>query len=82
MDNDDFSTCDHCGKYVPLEDAIYSEGCYFCPSCHAEFKAAFDACEHDWEPYHDEYGDPGRYCKRCCGFVADQDDYLNDYEGE
>lgn len=73
--------CEHCSAEVPIEDAVYSEGCYFCPKCYAEWKAHFDTCEHSWEPHYDEYGTPGRYCNKCCGFVADEKPPLTAQKG-
>ena len=69
--SDDAFTCESCGSAIPVDAAIGMEDCWFCPTCYAEFRAEFDACTHDWEPHTDSYGDPGRYCKRCTGFVAD-----------
>ena len=70
-DSEEMQACEHCGSEVPLDDAVSSEGCWYCPKCFEEWRAEFDACEHDWdaEPYYGEHGDEGRLCKKCSGFV-------------
>ena len=66
--------CEHCSKEFPLETMSCSaDGCWICEGCYADFKKQFDACEHDWEPHTDEMGDEGRVCKRCSGFVLNDD---------
>lgn len=40
--------------------------------CIAEWRAEFDACQHDWqEPYWFD-GDEGKICRKCSGFVANE----------
>jgi hypothetical protein len=61
-----------CSSAIPLDDAVaIDDGGYMCPACHAAWKAEFDVCQHQWEPHRDRYGDPGQYCRKCFGFVAD-----------
>jgi hypothetical protein len=69
---DETNICERCGTVHPFEGSVYSEGCYFCPRCWAEWRQNFDACQHKWEPHHNEHGDPGKICRRCCGFVSDE----------
>ena len=72
VDEAGMTTCEHCDRAFPFEEAISSgDGCHFCPSCWAEWKAEFDACAHDWEAAADDNGDVGRVCLRCSGFVSD-----------
>lgn len=63
--------CEHCQKEYPIEQVHTMEGCWICDGCYAEWKAEFDACDHDWAPDHDEFGEPGKACRKCSGFVAD-----------
>lgn len=61
--------CEHCGKDFPFDDnMVRMADCWFCGGCYAEWKAEFDKCEHAWEPEDSEFGEPGRYCHKCCGF--------------
>lgn len=70
-EEDDFFTCEHCSKAIPIDDAIGMDDCWYCPACYAEWKTCFDACTHEWEAHTDHMGDPGKYCTRCSGFVTD-----------
>lgn len=70
---DDAVQCENCGDPVDIEQAVMSEDYWFCAGCYAEFKAAFDKCEHSWLPHISVHGDDGFYCERCCGFVATED---------
>lgn len=71
IDDIEMQGCESCGKEFPLEDMIRQQDGWFCEGCYAEFKAQFDACEHKWTPEIDDMGDEGKYCEKCCGFVAD-----------
>ena len=65
--------CDHCNKRVPIEDTeSLGDDCRFCVDCAAEWRREFHACSHDWEPQtiYDDWGDAGRFCTRCGGFVT------------
>lgn len=61
--------CEFCGNEHAIEDMTLMEDCWICPSCEAEWRSEFDACEHEWEPYTDTHGESGRVCKHCSGFV-------------
>ena len=73
--------CEACRALTSLKDAIYSEGCSFCPGCWAAWLAEFNACEHEWQEHYNEYGEKGRCCKQCSGFVADERVQMQD-EGQ
>lgn len=66
-------TCEHCNKDRNITTMTIMEGCWFCKSCTDEFQATFDACDHKWSPHTNEMGEPGQYCERCIGFVANED---------
>lgn len=71
----DFVGCESCSdQRVPMEVAISAGDGYFCPKCHAEWKAEYDACEHDWRDGTDEHGEACRVCNKCSGvnFNADE----------
>lgn len=73
-DEIDLRGCEHCSKEFPVETMSHSaDGYWMCEGCCAEFKKTFDACEHEWEPHVDAMGDEGRVCKRCSGFVLNED---------
>jgi hypothetical protein len=64
--------CEMCGKEHPIEVSVSTDdGCPLCPDCDAMFRKAFAACDHDWMPHIGTWG-PGVYCKRCSGFVEDE----------
>lgn len=71
----DLQQCEHCDKEFPIETMTSMEDCWFCEGCMGEWRARFDACEHQWnaEPYVSTMGDVGKICDRCNGFVANED---------
>jgi hypothetical protein len=69
-DEIDMQGCERCAAELPIERMSMMDDCWFCPSCVADFRKQFDACEHQWEPHTDTMGDEGQYCSKCCGFVA------------
>jgi hypothetical protein len=71
-DEADLQGCEHCGKSFPFEQCHRMDDCWICDACYSEWKKVFDACEHDWEPHVNEYGEDGRYCKKCAGVVVDE----------
>lgn len=64
--------CEHCDKAFPIEDMTMMGECWMCESCIDEWQAVFKACSHSWEPAIED-GEDGKYCEKCCGFVADRD---------
>lgn len=64
--------CEHCSKETPLEAMQMMEDYWVCGQCINEFKEAFDACKHKWSSHISTMGDHGRYCKKCSGFVDDE----------
>ena len=64
----DLQGCEHCGKEFPLDECVTMVDCWYCDGCYKEWKAVFDACQHDWEPELSEFGEDGRYCHKCSGF--------------
>jgi uncharacterized Zn ribbon protein len=69
---EDLQGCEHCSKEFPIEDMTMMDDGWFCAECCAEWKAEFDACAHSWEPEESEFGEPGKYCGKCHGFVLDK----------
>jgi hypothetical protein len=69
----ELQACEHCGNELPIQTMRMMSDCWFCELCAADFQKQFDACDHKWSPLTDEMGDPGQYCKRCSGFVRDED---------
>lgn len=67
----DLQGCEHCGNEFPIEDCHMMVDTWICDRCYREWKAEFDTCDHEWEPETDQYGDPGRFCRKCHGFVID-----------
>lgn len=67
-DEADLQGCEHCGKEFPIEQCVLMPDCWICERCYADFKAHFDACQHEWEPQQSEHNAPGRYCHKCSGF--------------
>jgi hypothetical protein len=67
-------TCESCRKVFDIEqmNSVAIDGGYWCNGCREEFREVFDTCEHDFEPYHAD-GEPGKVCKKCNGFVADDE---------
>lgn len=65
--------CERCSKEFPLEQMTMQEDCWICEGCYADFKKHFDACEHQWEPHINSYGEPSQYCPKCIGLVRDDD---------
>lgn len=63
--------CEACETVVPFEDLVSHVDVYLCRKCSDAWRAEFDVCLHRWEP-HRAYGEEGRYCTRCAGFVADE----------
>jgi hypothetical protein len=59
--------CEHCGKDFPIEDCHMMEDIWICDGCYREWKAIFDTCNHEWDSHTNQYGEPARYCHRCCG---------------
>lgn len=73
-EEEDFVGCESCDdRKVPREDAVYSEGCYFCPKCWGEIQTEIAACEHDLIPTQDEMGDDCQYCSKCSGLFYSDD---------
>ena len=70
-DEPEMATCEHCSKEFEFDNAVRHGDCIFCPQCDADWREHFAQCRHDWEPHSDEYGDAGRYCTNCAGFVCD-----------
>jgi hypothetical protein len=70
---DDLQACEHCRKEFPIEEMLSMSDFWICSGCYAEWKQTFDACEHQWEPHESEFGEPGKYCGRCMGFVVDEE---------
>lgn len=74
LNDDDLDSCEACGKSMPYGDGVVMCDCTFCKDCYAEWLADFNTCAHEWEPsHHPASGDPGRYCHKCSGFVADEE---------
>jgi hypothetical protein len=71
--SDDLQACEHCRKEFPIEDMTTAGDCWICPGCYTEWKQTFDACKHEWEPHENEFGEPGKYCGRCMGFMVDEE---------
>jgi hypothetical protein len=71
-DAPEMQTCEHCGKDFDIEDCHMMGDCWFCDGCYKDWKQTFDSCTHEWEPEESEFGEPGRYCHKCCGFELDQ----------
>jgi hypothetical protein len=69
----ELQACERCSKETSLESMSMMEDCWFCADCTADFQKHFDACDHKWSPHVGSMGDPGQYCERCTGFVADED---------
>lgn len=70
----DLQGCEQCGKQVPIEDAIpTADGCYLCAGCDQNWRALFDACQHQWKPRTNEWGESAAVCGRCSGTVALED---------
>lgn len=67
----DLQGCESCGKQFPIEAVSMMEDCWYCEPCIAEWRAEFDACNHEWSPHVDCMGDEGKLCSRCSGFIAD-----------
>lgn len=61
--------CEVCEKSLPIDDLQISGEIWICDPCYAEWKAGFDACEHDWKPA-DFEGEDGRYCHKCAGWES------------
>jgi hypothetical protein len=61
--------CEHCGEDHDLSTMTMMGDYWFCQNCCDEWKKDFDACDHLWEPQESEFGEPGRYCGKCCGFT-------------
>jgi predicted amidophosphoribosyltransferase len=74
-EDDDLIGCEMCGKSFDVERMTSMEGGWICEGCLSEWKSEFDTCNHDWEttPHYDDYGDEGRVCRRCSGFVRVED---------
>lgn len=60
--------CEHCSKEFPLDQVTMMGEYWFCHGCEAEWRAVFDACEHQWEDSSDD-GVQGTYCPKCSGFI-------------
>lgn len=67
----DLQQCEHCIKEFPIETMTMMEDDWFCQACVKEWRAHFDACDHQWKPYTDVMGDPSLICENCNGVVAD-----------
>jgi len=65
--------CEHCLQYAQIETMTHMSEAWFCQPCVENWKATFDACDHQWSPWVDEYGDQGQFCERCTGFVRNED---------
>jgi hypothetical protein len=72
-DDADLISCDHCGERTTYETSVSHIGVRYCAACDAEWRTNFHACAHQWGTMspHDDYGDLGRYCGRCCAVVTD-----------
>lgn len=68
MENVDLQGCEHCGKEFPVETCHMMSDVWICDGCYKDWKKIFDACQHEWEPEESEFGEPGQYCHKCCGF--------------
>lgn len=69
----DLQGCEHCSKEFPIEQMSRHEDVWICQECDAAFREHFKTCEHDWEPHVDAMGDDGQCCKKCSGFVRNED---------
>ena len=68
--SDDILSCECCGKSYDINHMTPQGDVWICDGCLKEFRAEFDACDHDWHP--DEMdGEPGKYCSKCGWFVPD-----------
>lgn len=70
-EDDDRAGCEWCSWVGPIEQRVCHGDVYLCPGCDTEWRAHFKLCVHEWEPHTDEYGDDGKYCRNCGGFVDD-----------
>lgn len=68
----DLQQCESCSKEYPIESMQMMEDDWFCEGCYVAWKQEFDACEHRWSQHTSTMGEPGRYCSKCAGFVADE----------
>ena len=66
--NEDLQGCEHCSNHFPIENMTSMGDFWICQECYSDWKKEFDACEHAWAPELSEFGEPGRYCDKCCGF--------------
>lgn len=73
-DDDDMNQgCEMCGNVFRLDTMTSTDDdCWICAGCQARFKEVFDACEHEWQPHTDKYGDPAKVCHKCCGVVVEE----------
>lgn len=67
----DLQGCEHCSKEFPIETMTMMGDCWFCVGCYFEWRAEFEACQHDWAPGHFD-GEPGKLCNKCSGFIRDE----------
>ena len=67
-DTIDLQGCEHCAKDFTIENMTSMGDFWICQECYTDWKAEFDKCDHAWEPEDSEFGEPGRYCHKCCGF--------------
>lgn len=66
-DREGFGGCESCGVPFQSDDDGVSMGdVYFCAKCYAEWKAEYDACEHEWGG--GEYEGGQRICNKCNGY--------------
>lgn len=72
-DEPETQNCEHCDKPTPMEDLIGHADVSLCPACDAAWREGFNACDHEWQAWHDEHGEPAQVCHRCSGCVRDED---------
>jgi len=63
--DEEFGCCESCGQPFKSEDDLVGMGeVYCCLGCYLEWKAEYDACEHEWGETDD---DGRRICNKCNG---------------
>jgi hypothetical protein len=72
-DEIELRNCSHCDKEFPMDELEhFGEDSDFCEACAAAWIETFNACQHVFEYAENEFGDPGKVCQRCSGFVRDE----------
>jgi hypothetical protein len=72
-DGVEMRACESCKAVVALDTMAHlGEGFDVCVKCAKQWLEVFYDCTHKWrEGDFNEYGDPGRSCSRCGGFIED-----------